>query len=123
MAWRFNSVEAKPLSGAPFDAACPRRYASDRRNAAAMPLTLTPQLEALVRQKVDAGLYHSPGQVLEEALRLLDERDASRQQRLEELRREIAVGLEQLDRGEGVPGEQVFEALRDRSRRLREAQR
>ena len=67
-----------------------------------MSLTLPPRLESLVRQKVEDGLYESPGQVMEEALLLLDERDRLRQRRLEELRQDIAIGLEQLERGEYV---------------------
>jgi hypothetical protein len=35
--------------------------------------------------------------------------------RLEQLRKEIAIGLEQLDRGEGIPGKAVFEKLRQRN--------
>jgi antitoxin ParD1/3/4 len=41
--------------------------------------------------------------VVEEALRLLEERDRDRQARLEELRHQIALGLEQLDRGNSRP--------------------
>jgi len=38
-----------------------------------MNVNLTPQLEALVRQKVESGLYGSASEVVREALRLLDE--------------------------------------------------
>lgn len=65
-----------------------------------MNVSLTPELETLVHEKVDSGLYTSASEVVREALRLLKERDAVQMQRLEELRREIAVGLEQLKRGE-----------------------
>jgi putative addiction module CopG family antidote len=40
-----------------------------------MTVTLPPRLEALVRQKVEAGPYRSVDEVSEEALRLLDARD------------------------------------------------
>ena len=36
--------------------------------------------------------------------------------RLEQLRKEIAIGLEQLDRGEGVSAKVVFEKLSQKSR-------
>ena len=36
--------------------------------------------------------------------------------KLEALRREIAKGIEQLDRGEGIPGEQVFAELREKGK-------
>ena len=47
----------------------------------------------------------------------MDERDRLQEIRTEELRKKLAIGLEQLDRGEGIPGEQVFEELREKSRR------
>ena len=80
-----------------------------------MNVSLTPELEELINQKVDSGLYHSASEVIREALRLLKEQDELRQFRLEQLRKEIASGLEQLDRGEGIPGKAVFEKLRQKS--------
>jgi antitoxin ParD1/3/4 len=68
-----------------------------------MNISLTPELEQLVAEKVESGMYRSASEVVREALRLLKERDEIRRQRLEELRREIAVGLEQADRGELAP--------------------
>ncbi len=62
-----------------------------------MAVTLSPQLEELVRRKVESGRYHSAGHVLEGALRLLDERD-----RWATLQAELHLGFDQLDRGEGV---------------------
>ena len=65
-----------------------------------MNVSLTPELETLVHEKVRSGLYTSASEVVREGLRLLQERDATQGRRLEELKREIAVGLEQLERGE-----------------------
>jgi antitoxin ParD1/3/4 len=81
-----------------------------------MNVSLTPELERLVAEKVASGMYHSASEVIREALRLLKERDEWRQHRLEELRREIAVGLEQADRGETRPfdAEGLKRRVRDR---------
>lgn len=81
-----------------------------------MNVSLTPELERLVAEKVASGMYHSASEVIREALRLLKERDEWRQHRLEELRREIAVGLEQADRGETRPfdAEGLKQRVRDR---------
>jgi len=68
-----------------------------------MNVSLTPELEQLVSDKVKSGLYNSASEVVREALRLLKEQDALKAYRLEELRREIAVGLQQADRGEVAP--------------------
>lgn len=59
-----------------------------------MNVNLTPQLEELVRAKVNSGLYTSASEVVREALRLMQEQDELRAVRLEELRREIRRGLE-----------------------------
>ena len=65
-----------------------------------MNISLTPQLEELVKKKVDSGLYVSASEVMREALRLLEERDRLNAMRLEELRSEIKKGL---DSGEATP--------------------
>jgi antitoxin ParD1/3/4 len=80
-----------------------------------MNVSLTPELERLVQEKVSSGLYNSASEVVREALRLLHERDELRKMRLEALRREIAKGVEAADRGELVASEEVFEALRHRT--------
>jgi antitoxin ParD1/3/4 len=68
-----------------------------------MDVTLAPELEDIVNRKVESGEYGSAGEVISAGLRLLDERDELRQLRLEELRQEIAKGIDSLDRGERVP--------------------
>jgi antitoxin ParD1/3/4 len=61
-----------------------------------MNISLTPELEQLVVDKVKSGMYQTSSEVIREGLRLLKERD----ERLESLRRDIRVGLEAVDRGE-----------------------
>jgi antitoxin ParD1/3/4 len=78
-----------------------------------MSVTLTPEIEAKIRQRVDSGRYDDANEVVLEALRLLEERD-----RLEHLRSLIAVGLEQAQRGELV--EYTPEWVADLDRRVAE---
>jgi len=59
-----------------------------------MNISLNPHFERLVKSKVESGLYNSASVVMLEALRLLEERDQLREQRLEELRREIQKGID-----------------------------
>jgi antitoxin ParD1/3/4 len=66
-----------------------------------MNISLTPELEAMIQEKVRSGLYHTASEVVREALRLFQEREQLYAIRLEELRKEIAKGVEQLERGEG----------------------
>ena len=59
-----------------------------------MNVNLTPQLEELVRAKVNSGMYTSASEVVREALRLMDEQDRLRQVKLDDLRREVRRGLD-----------------------------
>ena len=68
-----------------------------------MNVSLTPQLENYIRQKVKKGMYNSVSEVVREALRLLEERDSFRAIKLEALRKDIEHGLVSLDEGQGKP--------------------
>ncbi len=61
-----------------------------------MNIMLTPQLEKLVKEKLESGQYASAEEVFAEALRLLEWRD----KKLAALREDVRIGLEQLERGE-----------------------
>ena len=65
-----------------------------------MHVSLPPELEQFVAEKVKAGQYASPDQVVEESLRLLRDLPVWTD---DDLRKELEIGLEQLDRGEGKP--------------------
>lgn len=59
-----------------------------------MNVSLTPQLEAYVRAKVETGLYTSSSEVVREALRMMEQRERQQQEKLEALRRDIQEGLD-----------------------------
>jgi antitoxin ParD1/3/4 len=61
-----------------------------------MNVSLTPELEQMVSEKVGTGMYQTASEVIREGLRLLKERD----QRLESLRRDVRAGFEAVERGE-----------------------
>ena len=65
-----------------------------------MDVSLRPEYESWIHEKIANGPYGSAREVIEEALRLLRERDERSQQQVEELKAEIAIGLEEADRGE-----------------------
>ncbi|MDZ7780378.1 MAG: type II toxin-antitoxin system ParD family antitoxin [Gemmatimonadota bacterium] len=81
-----------------------------------MNVSLTPELESFVTTKVGSGLYGSQSEVVREGLRLLMERDRLTEARLQDLRAEVADGLEQARRGELIPGEEVRDRIRQKSR-------
>lgn len=85
-----------------------------------MNVSLTPELDRFVKQQVEGGMYCSSSEVIRDGLRLLKEREQLRQIRLEELRKEIAIGIEQLDRGESVSIDEVFEGLRKHDEQVSE---
>jgi toxin ParE1/3/4 len=59
-----------------------------------MNVNLTPQLEAIVQQKISSGLYASASEVVREALRLMSEKDSLHLAKLEQLRADIRAGIE-----------------------------
>jgi len=77
-------------------------------------ISLTPELEAFISSRVASGRYQSASEVVREALRLLEQREQQRIASLEELRREVAVGLAQARAGELVDGPAAMRRIRDR---------
>ena len=93
-----------------------------------MNVSLTPRLEEYVKEKVKSGLYNSSSEVVREALRLMEERDRLRDIRLDELRKEIQIGIDQIDRGESTEYttetlHELFDDIRARGRAKLEARR
>jgi len=84
-----------------------------------MNVSLTPELEKLVESKVQSGRYKSASEVIREGLRLLDDQDRLRAAQLNEVRRKIQIGIDQLDRGEGIEGGTVIAELKRKSKALR----
>lgn len=66
-----------------------------------MNVSLTPQLEDLLKEKVSTGMYSSVSEVVREALRLLSERDSMQEMKREALKKDIAQGINSLNNGEG----------------------
>jgi len=85
-----------------------------------MNVSLTPELERLVNEKVESGLYQTASEVVREALRLLKERDQAREQ----LRADVQAGFDQLARGQGPAydkawGRGLAEGIKSRGRATR----
>jgi antitoxin ParD1/3/4 len=77
-----------------------------------MNVSLTPELEMLVEAKVKEGLYSTASEVVREALRYMRERDEERLAKLDAIRQAVAVGLTQVDEGQGVSGPAAFARIR-----------
>ena len=79
-----------------------------------MDVSLPPDLEHQVAETVATGRYRDADAVVRAGLRLLFEQEQKHAGRPSRLRAEIEAGLDQLDRGQGIPGGQVFAELRRR---------
>lgn len=67
-----------------------------------MHISLTEELEARVKAKVESGLYNNASEVIREALRFMyTHEDWIQELKVAQLRAQLKDGLDQLDRGEG----------------------
>lgn len=82
-----------------------------------MNVSLTAELERAIAELVESGHYRSASEVVRAAVRLLLEREEEREVKLDALRKAVGDGLTELDRGEGVGGEQVFDEILSALRR------
>ncbi|MDJ0799608.1 MAG: type II toxin-antitoxin system ParD family antitoxin [Calothrix sp. MO_167.B12] len=87
-----------------------------------MSISLTPELEQFIQSQVASGKYASTEEVIIAGIKLLEERERIYQGRFEELKQEIAIGLEQLERGERIDGREVIEKLRQKNQAMRKAE-
>lgn len=84
-----------------------------------MNVSLTPELEKFVTDKVASGRYTSASEVVREALRLLEREEKSRKEQLEEFNRELRRRIESADRGEIVTAEEAREHFRRKTQERR----
>jgi antitoxin ParD1/3/4 len=80
-----------------------------------MQVSLTPDMQKFIEEQMQSGAYGSPEQVVHSALLALRAQDAATADDLADLRRMIAVGIEQLDSGNAAPWD-----AEDLKRRVRE---
>jgi antitoxin ParD1/3/4 len=67
-----------------------------------MNISLTPELERRIAEKVESGLYTTASEVVRAALRGMFEQDAQRERARAELDAALQHSIDQLDRGEGI---------------------
>ena len=81
-----------------------------------MHISLTENLENLVKSKVESGLYNNASEVVRDALRLMHQRDEAQKARYAEFKREAVLGFEQGQRGEFTTRtpEEIAQAVEDR---------
>jgi antitoxin ParD1/3/4 len=86
-----------------------------------MHISLTPELEEIVKRKVQSGLYNNASEVIREALRFLEaHEELIYQMKLERLRSHLAEGERDIDAGRFTEiGQQdiepFFQKVKDRA--------
>lgn len=81
-----------------------------------MNVSLPPELEARVRQRVESGMYGSASEVIREALRLFEAYEQVKTAKLDNLRQDIAKGLSDVKSGRAK--EIDFASLKQQGRQL-----
>jgi antitoxin ParD1/3/4 len=79
-----------------------------------MSISLSPDLERQITEKVESGEYESVEDVVSDAMRLLSQRNEENRVKLAALRSEIQKGIDSLDKGLRSPKDEVFARLRAR---------
>ncbi|MDJ0535285.1 MAG: type II toxin-antitoxin system ParD family antitoxin [Xenococcaceae cyanobacterium MO_207.B15] len=79
-----------------------------------MEITLQPELEQFIQEKITSGQYQSVNEAVNAGLKLLMERELIYQGRFAQLRQEIMVGIEASERGEVVDSETVFNSIQQK---------
>jgi antitoxin ParD1/3/4 len=69
-----------------------------------MHVSLTPELESLIKNKVESGLYNNASEVIREAIRFMEmNQDIVMQMKLDRLRMHLQTGENEIVNGQGSP--------------------
>lgn len=82
-----------------------------------MNIALKPEYQQFIQSQIEKGNYANVDEVISAAFRLLEQRE----RRLEELSQKIAVGTEQIARGQVTDGEIVFTRLQEKINNIAES--
>ncbi len=78
-----------------------------------MTIRLKPEQEDRITAAVRSGAYQSPDEVITQALEILHERDAWLVENRHHVDLKIRRGMTELDRGEGIPEDELQSHLRE----------
>jgi antitoxin ParD1/3/4 len=87
-------------------------------------VSISSEFQQFIERQVSLGAYTTPSEVVGDALRLLQLHDREREALFNDLRQKIAIGVEQLDRGDSrdrgdsIDAGEVFNELRRRNAQL-----
>lgn len=81
-----------------------------------MKIELKPEIEALIKQDVERGLYKSVDEFVEQAVSLLHEQEAWLAEQGSEIRAKIEEGYAAAQRGELIDSSEVRSRLEEKKR-------
>lgn len=84
-----------------------------------MNISLTPELERRIAEKVDSGLYSTASEVVREALRRLFDADEERSRLIAKLNAELEEGIADLARGEIIDADSAYREVTETINRHR----
>jgi len=79
-----------------------------------MAITLDPATEQRIQRELDRGHYSSPSEVIAQALDLLEAEQEWLEISKSALNQRLEQSMAQIDRGEGIPGDQLLQVLAER---------
>lgn len=82
-------------------------------------ITLKQEQEAFIREKLNSGEYNNIDEIITDALLLLQQKDKHYQQWVKKTQDKLNLGIEQLDKGEGIDSEIVINRLKNKINNLR----
>ncbi|MEA5619066.1 type II toxin-antitoxin system ParD family antitoxin [Cronbergia sp. UHCC 0137] len=86
-------------------------------------LTLTPKQERFIATKLETGKYHSVEEVLEIALRLLDEYDRAETEWVRDVREKIDAAIEISDHTPPIDGETFVNQILEQFQQKRQTEK
>lgn len=76
-----------------------------------MNVSITPELEQFVQNKVQSGMYNSASELIREALRLLAERDLLQQKRIAAMDAFIQAGFDSVNNEPPIDNDTFWSAM------------
>jgi len=93
---------------------CQKSYILDMAtHRTTVNISITPELDAFLQERVKSGRYQTTSEVVREALRLLERQERELEQSLSRLKTKLANGAAEAERGALLDGDQVFDELKE----------
>jgi 3'-phosphoadenosine 5'-phosphosulfate sulfotransferase (PAPS reductase)/FAD synthetase len=109
--WRAPTPAPRTVRAPSRRSSCTRCVRVVVRGELAMTIQLKPEQEHRIAEALRSGAYQSPDDVIERALEVLHERDEWLMANRQTVDAKIRTGIEELNRGEGIPEDKLDEHL------------